>query len=146
MRILWPWWLLAIPPAVALVVVIARHGRRSVSPRQHRVATVVRSIGVVLLVLALAQPLLVQTSGTRSVLFLLDRSSSITDQARSAQEEYVREAATAANSTDHTAVAVFGRDVRLDEALSTTVDFTTVHTVVDESATDLASALRSAAA
>ncbi len=146
MRILAPWWLLAILPAVALVVVIARHGRRSVSPRQHRVATVVRSVGVVLLVLALAQPLLVHTSGTRSVLFLLDRSSSITDQARAAQEEYVQEAATAAGLTDHTAIAVFGRDVRLDEALSTTVDFTTVHTVVDESATDLASALRSAAA
>ncbi len=146
MRLIAPWWLLAALPAVALVVVIARRGRRTVPPRQHRVAVVVRSVGIVLLVLALAQPLLVRTSGIRSVVFLLDRSSSISDEARAAQESYVREAADAAGPTDRTAVAVFGRDVRLDEALSTTFDFVTVHSVVDESATDLASALRASAA
>lgn len=146
MRLVAPWWLLAMIPAIALVVVVARGGRMTVPPRQHRLAVIVRSIGIGLLVLALAQPLLVRTSRARSVVFLLDRSASITDEARVVQESYVREAAGAAGPTDRTAVAVFGRDVRLDEALSSVTDFVTVRTVVDQSATDLASALRASAA
>jgi Mg-chelatase subunit ChlD len=146
MRFLSPWWLLALIPALPVVVTVARFGRRTVPARQHKAAVTMRATGVVLLVLALAQPLLVRSSPQRSVLFLLDRSSSVTTQARQAQETFVRDAIDHASATDLTAVAVFGRELRLDEALSATAAFDGVETVVDPTATDLASALRSAAA
>ena len=88
MRFLSPWWLLALIPALPVVVTVARFGRRTVPARQHKAAVTMRATGVVLLVLALAQPLLVRSSPQRSVLFLLDRSSSVTTQAREAQEMF----------------------------------------------------------
>ncbi|HEX9854679.1 MAG TPA: VWA domain-containing protein [Acidimicrobiia bacterium] len=146
MRLQQPWLLLVLIPALGAVVLVARHGRRSVPSRQNRVATFVRSAGVVLLVLALTQPLIVRTSGEKSVLFLLDRSASITAEARAAQEVYVRQALALAGPQDRTAVAVFGREIRLDQALSSDPAFQGVNTVVDDTATDLGVALRGAAA
>ncbi len=146
MRLVEPWWLLAALPAVLVVLAVGRNGRRSVPARQNRVAIALRVAGVVVLVLALTQPLVVRASPEKSVLFLLDRSSSITPAARDAQEEFVAEAVAQAGDTDQTAVAVFGKEVRLDEALAIRRTFDSVRTVVDESATDLAGALRGAAA
>ncbi len=146
MRFVTPWWLLALPVAVGLTLVTARYGRRHVPRRQHRIAVGVRVTGIALLVLALAQPLLVRTSPQRSVLFLLDRSSSMTADARQAQETFIRDSITAAGATDLTAIGIFGRELRLDEALSETPQFDGIEARVDASATDLASALRAGAA
>ncbi len=141
-----PWWLLAAPPAIALVVLVARSGRRAVPYRQHRVAVGLRIGGVLLVVLALAQPLVIRPSPQKSVLFLLDRSASVTGPARDAQERLVVDAIGTAGPQDQTAVAVFGGDLRLDAALATGRSFDTVRTVIDPSATDIAAALRGAAA
>ncbi len=141
-----PWWLLAAPPAIALVVLVARSGRRAVPRRQHLVAVGLRIGGVLLLVLALAQPLVVRPSPQTSVLFLLDRSASVTGSARDAQEQLVTAAIETAGPEDQTAVAVFGSDLRLDAALATRRSFDTVRTVIDPTATDIAAALRGAAA
>jgi Mg-chelatase subunit ChlD len=103
-------------------------------------------VGVTLLVLALAQPILVMGSSQKSVLFLLDRSASVTAEARAAQEAYVIAALAAAGAEDTAAVAVFGRELRLDTALSSNPAFDEVRTVVDSSSTDLAAALQGAAA
>ena len=146
MRLVAPWWLLLLAPAIVVTVLVARHGRRVVPPRQHRVAVAARLLGVGLLILALTQPLLVRESPQRSVLFLLDRSSSVTSEAQAAQDAYVQDAIDAAGARDLTAVAVFGRELRLDQALSETAAFDGVRTVVDATATDLATALRGAAA
>ncbi|MDH3540238.1 MAG: VWA domain-containing protein, partial [Acidimicrobiia bacterium] len=146
MSLLAPWWLLALPPLLLLVVVVARSGRRVVPLRQQRVAVWLRMIGVSLLVLALAQPLLVRRSSERTVLFLLDRSSSVTADAQVAQEAYVVAALDVAGTEDNAAVAVFGKELRLDTALSTNAAFDEVRTIVDASSTDLAAALRGAAA
>jgi Mg-chelatase subunit ChlD len=129
-----------------VVWIVARRGHRVVGERQLRAATVVRSIGVGLLVLALSLPLLVLGSKSRSVVILLDRSASITSAAHDLQDEYLVAAVAAAGPEDATAVAVFGRDVRLDRALTTEPDSGPVRTVIDASATDLGGALRAAAA
>jgi hypothetical protein len=71
MSLLHAWWLLALPPLLTLVFLVARAGRRAVPMTQHRVAVWLRMAGVSLLVLALAQPILVMGSSQRSVLFLL---------------------------------------------------------------------------
>ncbi len=146
MRLLAPWWLVALPVGIALTIVTARVGRRHVPRRQHQIAVGLRVAGITLLVVALAQPLLVRTSPQRSVLFLLDRSSSVTADARRAQEVFVQDAIEFAGATDLTAIGVFGRELRLDEALSQTPEFDGIEARIDASATDLASALRAAAA
>jgi Mg-chelatase subunit ChlD len=146
MRFLTPWWLVAAIPAIALVLLTARVGRRNVPRRQHRVAVAFRVVGVLLLVAAMAQPIIVRTSSQRSVLFLLDRSSSVTAEARAVQEDFVRGAIEVAGPNDLTAVAAFGRELRLDEALTETPEFDGIETQVDASATDLASAMRAGAA
>lgn len=141
-----PWLLLLVLPAWLIVGVVAKYGRRTVGPKQHRAASVVRVIGVGLLVAALAQPLLVSSSGQRSVLFVLDRSSSITAEARVAQEEFVATALSAAGQEDLMAVAVFGRELRMDSALSSEPPSTSIGSVIDPTTTDLAGALRAGAA
>lgn len=146
MRLQHPWALALLPVALAVVWLVARRGHRVVGPRQLRIATIVRGVGVGLLVLALGLPLLVLGSNTRSVVILLDRSASITSSARGAQDAYLAAAVAAAGPEDVTAVAVFGRDVRLDRALTTEPDPGPVRTVIDAAATDLGGALRAAAA
>jgi len=146
MRVQHPLALALLLPALGLVWLVARRGHRAVGVRQLRIATVVRSIGVALLVLALSLPLLVLGSNTRSVVMLLDRSASITAEGRSTQDDYLVDAIAAAGAEDVTAVAVFGRDVRLDRALTAEPDAGPVRTVIDASATDLAGALRAAGA
>jgi Mg-chelatase subunit ChlD len=105
-----------------------------------------RLLGVTLLVLALTQPSLIMGSSQRSVLFLLDRSASVTSEARAAQEAYVIAALEAASAEDTAAIAVFGKELRLDTALSSNPAFDEVRTIVDSSSTDLAAALHGAAA
>lgn len=146
MRLQQPWWLLALPPLAFLVVAVARSGRRAVPVAQHRVAVWLRLVGVTLLVLALAQPIVIMGSSQKSVLFLLDRSASVTGEARAAQEAYVIAALAAAGAEDTAAIAVFGKELRLDTALSSNPAFDEVRTVVDSSSTDLAAALNGAAA
>ena len=141
-----PWFLLLLLVAIPVVLYVARHGRRAVPLRQHRVAVGMRLGGVALIVLALSGPSLVRTSNERSVLFLLDRSASVTSEVRQAQDGYVRDAIASAGARDRVAVGVFGAELRLDTALSDDVSYTGARTVVDESATDLAAALRGGAA
>ncbi len=146
MSLLYPWWLAALPPLLVVVVLVARSGRRAVPVAQHRVAVGLRMLGVTLLVLALTQPILIMGSSQRSVLFLLDRSASVTSEARAAQEAYVIAALDAAGAEDTAAIAVFGKELRLDTALSSNPAFDEVRTIVDSSSTDLAAALHGAAA
>ncbi len=141
-----PWLLLVIPPALGVVWWVAQRGHRTVGRRQTRAATILRSMGVVLLGLALTLPLLVGGSNTRSVVLLLDRSASVTSSARATQDAFVTEAIAAAQAEDVTGIAVFGRDIRLDRALTTSPVAAPVRTVIDASATDLGGALRATAA
>lgn len=136
-----PLALLGIPPAVALVLWIAIRGHRNVPERQFKVATIMRATGLVLLIVALAQPSISFGSDQRTVVFLLDRSASIDPTARSAQESYVREALSLQGSLDRSGVAVFGADVKLDSAVSEQTTLGDLTTVIDDSATDIGGAL-----
>ncbi len=146
MTFLRPWWLLLLVPLLPTVIVIARSGRAVVSPRQNAIATSVRVLGVTLLVAALAQPVLTGATGTTSVLFLLDRSASVDAAALQEQEAYLAAALAAADPEDLAAVAVFGRDIRLDAALAAGRVATPIRATVDGTSTDISTALRGAAA
>lgn len=145
MRFGHPWWLLGLMPAIAIVVLVARKGGRAVPRRQHRWAVMLRIAAVISLVLAAAQPILARSVDERSVLFLLDRSASISAGGLEAQEEFLTTALEEARIDSRTAVAVFGRDARLDSAFTAGRQPGPIRTVPDDSATDLATALDSVA-
>ncbi|MGH8928109.1 MAG: VWA domain-containing protein [Acidimicrobiia bacterium] len=146
MRFEHPWWLAAAVPILGVAWVVARWGARTVPRPQHRAAIWVRMVALALLVSAAAQPILTRQVDERSVLFLLDRSASISAEAAANQEAFLSQALEAARADARTAVAVFGRDTRLDSAFTSARIAGPVRTVPDDSATDLAGALEAAAA
>ncbi|MGQ0848310.1 MAG: VWA domain-containing protein [Actinomycetota bacterium] len=145
MRFAHPWWLVAIPPVLGLTWLVARRGGRAVSRRQHRWALGIRLGGLLLLVTAAAQPIVTRSVDDRAVLFLLDRSASVSDSARAAQEAFLSAALAEGRADGRTAVAVFGRDSRLDSAFTVDRSGGPIRTIPDDSATDIASALQAAA-
>jgi uncharacterized membrane protein len=146
MRFELPWALVAVIPVIGIVWWVAMAGRRSVPRRQHRWAVVARILGAALLIVALAQPLAVTAVEDRIVLYLVDRSDSIGQTARDVQNAYLEAAATASDGAHRWGVAVFGADVRVDQALHTGITTSPIGATIDPAATDLATALRSAAA
>jgi Mg-chelatase subunit ChlD len=146
MRFEHAWWLLASVPALGLAWLVARWGARAVSRRQHRMAMWMRMAALTLLVVAAAQPILTRQVDDRSVLFLLDRSASISAGASEEQESFLATAISEGQANARTAVAVFGRDIRLDSAFTTGRIPGPIRSVPDDSATDLIGALEAAAA
>ena len=103
-----PLWLLLLP----LVVVVWHLGRRRVG-RRWRIATVLRAALLALLVVALARPMLrVPEAGVR-VVFVADRSLSITPDARRAETGFVKDALARMHPDDLAGVVTFaGRPLR----------------------------------
>lgn len=141
-----PWWLLALVPVLLIAHFVARRGGRTVPRSQHRWAVVARTVALVLLVLAAAAPILNRAVEDRHVLFLLDRSASISSEARALQEQYLAAALDQGRPADRSAIAVFGSELRLESAFTPGRLFAPILTEVDGSASDLAGALRGAAA
>ena len=141
MRLTEPWMLLSVPVLWLFVAWVARRGMRTVSLRQHRWAVASRLVVVTLLGVALANPLIVTAVDTTSVYFLVDRSTSMSPTARQAQDAYLE--AALEDPAGQTGVLVYGADSRVDTPLGVR-DSVDVSTAIDESGTDLASALRAA--
>lgn len=143
-----PWALALVPPLLVFVWLIAARGTRTVSRRQHRIAVVVRMVAVALLVIAVAAPAVRRPSHDQSVVFLVDRSASIAGEAILAQDEFLDAALedAAAQADARIGVVAFGADVRVDSSLSSEVPSGSITSVVDDSATDLAGALRATGA
>ncbi len=140
------WWaLLAIPPALAAVIVLARRGSRLVPARQHRWSVWARCVAVSLLIIAVAQPSLVTAVNERTVFFLLDRSDSISVETRAEQQAIVDAALAESGPTIRVGLGVFGADLEVDTALTVGLSEATPLAEVDGSATDLAGALRATA-
>jgi uncharacterized membrane protein len=141
-----PWALLLVLPAVFGVLVIARHGRTVVGHKQARWATAVRVLGVSALCLAVAQPSMILPSPDQTVVFLLDRSDSISDSAASAQEQTLQEALETVPPSARWSVALFGAETRTDRSLAVGNVSPPIVTDVNGSATSLGGALRAVAA
>lgn len=140
-----PWVLAAIPVVVGIIWLIAARGRRTVPVRQHRWALVSRLVVVALLVVAAAGPFLERNVSTRSVLFMVDRSASVGNEVRLAQEEFLRSALASSQPPSRAGIALFGNEIRLDRAVGPVREFDGLRAEIDESATDLAGALVSSA-
>ncbi len=97
-------WFLAALPLFALSGALL-----GVRPRRlTRAALVLRLLVVALLSLALAEPLLTSGAGAVSTVFVVDRSSSLTDPTSAAANAWVADALAGAGLTDRAAVVAFG--------------------------------------
>ncbi len=146
MTFTYPWAIAVALPIGLLMWWVARIGVRAVPKAQHRRAVFVRICGVLALSLALSQPVLVRSVDDRTVLFLLDRSDSIGTQARDEQIASLLEALEAARPDDKSAIAVFGRELKVDSSLATGRTQVQILAEIDSTATDLGGALRAAGA
>ncbi|HEY0071102.1 MAG TPA: vWA domain-containing protein, partial [Chloroflexia bacterium] len=132
--------LLTIPPVVWLGVLTARARPRD----RARIATstVVRSLILTLLTLAIAGTQLIATGGPLNVVFLVDRSASVSDASKQASFDYVRQAIASMGPDDRAAVVLFGENAILDRALSADTAWTDMGKEPSGLATDIADAMQ----
>ncbi len=100
---------------------------------------------VALLVAAMAQPVWARPVDTHATLFLVDRSASIGPGAIEEQEAYIADALERARPEDRSGVMVFGAEAKVDTPLAAGRQPGPIRTEVDDSATDMATAMRAAA-
>jgi Mg-chelatase subunit ChlD len=145
MRFTQPLWLLLL---LLLPVLwwIQRRGLRAVSDKQSTIAGVVRSVIVIALALSLAGATLWLSERTLATVFVLDVSDSIGPAARDAQIEFVSRAVERKPAEALAGVIAFGRDPRVELSMSQSIDLSQIASRPDRSRTDLARALRLAAA
>ncbi len=108
-------WLLAVVPAIWLV---GRFARTNFNPRQRAIQTLVRSAVLVLLALALAQPVVSLGSSRLSVVYVVDVSHSVSGESIRAAADRIdglnREVRPA-----HSAIVVFGDDTAVIDGTDT---------------------------
>ena len=131
------WWLLALP--LAWLVVRARSGPGRPALRW---SARVRGVAVACLVLALAGPQWQSSGRAVDVAFVVDGSDSLSGEARDRARDWVAQALAARPEGDRAALALFGRDARLEYALRDEGLTADTAVVVDPTATDLSRAVR----
>jgi uncharacterized membrane protein len=117
-----------------------------VGRRQARWARFIRIVSVLALCLAVAQPHLALATDEQTVVFLLDRSDSISPLARQAQEDAIAASLEAVPATARWSIALFGAETRVDRSIDWGDRMPEIVTEVEGSATDLGGALRATAA
>lgn len=139
-------WLLAGLPAIWL---LAWHNRAARSRRRLACATLLRSLALILLALALARPVLLERSREISVVYAIDISKSIAPAFLRQTIDWIR-TENARHAPAQVRYVVFASQARVldsaDDVLAVPVsaDGTSVPGALDQSATDLEQALRTA--
>lgn len=140
-----PW--VVLPLLALLTVELWLAWRRlGVSRRQWRLAVAGRLVVAALLVGALFAPSIRRTSDRVATVYLLDGSASLGPTGDAAALDWLRASMDSRPDDALSAVVVFGGDARLDRVLEQSSDFDRPAVVVDETATDLATAVRLGAA
>lgn len=131
-----PLWLLLLP----LVLVVWHLGRRRVG-RRWRMATVLRAALLALLVVALAGPILrVPVAGVR-VVFVADRSLSITPDDRRAATGFVQDALARMHPDDQAGVVTFAGQPLLQSPVAPRLEVDDLATAPQPDATDIGAAI-----
>lgn len=140
-----PLWLLGL---LALPIVWWTHNRGlgAVSLRQRQIALVVRMAIMVALVLALAGTSLNLPERRVATVFVVDVSDSISTSAVREAEEFVRKAIEEKPPEALAGIVAFGREARVELSLQQHPELNTVASRPDPTRSDLARALRLAAA
>ncbi|HAP77344.1 MAG TPA: hypothetical protein DCR14_14835 [Acidimicrobiaceae bacterium] len=135
-------WVVAPLLALLLLEVWLAWRKLGVTRRQWRFAVAARVAVVALLLGALFAPDVRRESDRVATVFLLDGSASLGPSGDAAALDWLREALRERPEDSLSAVVVFGGDARLDRVLEQSSEFDRPAVVVDQSATDLATALR----
>jgi Mg-chelatase subunit ChlD len=127
---------------LAIFVLIDRRSRRARSSVRRLVLLAVRSIGFVLLVAALAEPLVWTGTDTLSTVFLVDRSASVSASEQQRAIAWIEQAIQQRHPEDRAAVISFAGDAAVEQGLSQTTGPIALDAHLDQSHTDIAAALR----
>ncbi len=136
------WLLLAVPALVA----IAWTSRRRIGRLQLVAATAVRLLLLALLVLALAGLNYGRLVDDLGVVFVVDRSASVSDHGRRTATSFIAESMQHMEEGDRAGVVVFGADAYVEREVSELRSFHGVETDPGMHQTDIASGLRLAQA
>jgi uncharacterized membrane protein len=137
-----PWWLLALPPALAWVIWLGWKTDIQIGVWRRQTALAMRIVSVVLVVLALAGWQWLRPQEGMNVIYLLDRSQSVPSAQQEAALKNVNQSQARKLPTDRAGVVVFGAEASLETSPSARLDVQKIHAVVDTDRTDLSSAIR----
>lgn len=140
-----PWWILALV-AVPVMWFIHRRGHGAVSARQRIYALLVRSIVVACVVLSAAGAAIRLPDERLTTIFVLDVSDSVPPASRDRAERFIQSALDAKPPDALAGIVVFGGDARVETALQQDARLFGITSEADASSTDIARALRLAAA
>ncbi|MEO6810174.1 MAG: VWA domain-containing protein, partial [Isosphaeraceae bacterium] len=143
-----PWWLIALPLVLPPLVLFSFKSLSGLGKGRQALAILLRSVVVVLIVLALAELQTVRRNDKLTTLFLLDVSQSVPQTQQKYLLEYIQGAVKTQKSPDDLAgVIVFGKGPKVE--IPPTPQFPAmlgIENTVDAEHTDLASAIKLALA
>jgi uncharacterized membrane protein len=127
---------------VAAFLLIDRIGLRARSAARRAAMLTVRLIGFVLLVLALAEPVLWSSADTLSTVFLVDRSASVSGAQQQQEVGWVEQAIQSKRANDRVAVISFAGDAAVEQSLTGRPTAIVPNAQLDRNHTNVAAALR----
>ncbi|MFN8378856.1 MAG: VWA domain-containing protein [Anaerolineae bacterium] len=133
-------WVLLLLLALPLAAFVGWPRRRFQRVRGWA-SLILRLLILSLVILALAGASIVRASDQLAVVFLLDRSDSIDEAARLAQEAYVREALAAMPPGDEAAVVAFGANALVERPMSASSELAPLRSTPNTDNTDLEEAI-----
>ena len=136
------WLLLGIPLLIAMAV----FSRRRISRGRLWMATAVRIALLLLLVTALSELTYGHLVDDLGVVFVVDRSASVSDQGRKSATGFIQQSMKGMEEGDRAAVVVFGADAYVEREMSPDTAFHGVETDPGVHHTDIAAGLRLAQA
>lgn len=143
-----PWWLLLLG-LLPLVWRLSRRSLAGLSGPRRSFAIAIRLIVLLLLICSLAEMRLLKRNDRLAVFFVVDRSESIPAELREASREYILEQAEGRSSThaDLVGVVAFGKTAGIESSPKPDpLELESFVTVIEPDATNLAAAVRLAAA
>ena len=139
------WWLLLLA-LLPVVYLLSRDSLAGLGGGRRRVAVALRTISLLLVILALSRARLLKQSESLSVIFVVDRSDSIRPQMRQQILRYVMDEAQhdrRESSGDRVGVVLFGKNAGVEVLPDDRAfDITDLRTLVDTGATDMQAAIR----
>jgi len=137
-----PWYLLLLAPAAGAAYWLGLRGLAGLTPERRRVSFAVRLTLLTALVLALAGPTVSFPSNALQVLFLLDRSASVSPEAKAQQLVLVRDATRSLPAHAQAGTVVFGRDAMLETTPARSLAPERVHSAVQADGSAIDAAMR----
>ena len=140
MRFTSPFFLLLL--LLAPLVVYIGAPSKGASRRRELTSLVLRLIILLCIILSLAGLELVQSGNNLAVVFLMDVSDSMPQQAVEQEVAYVREALKSIGADDKAAIILFGADALVERPMSALNELSTITSVPVTNQTDLAEAIQ----